>query len=231
VTMPGATGTRAAIGRPVAGKTGTTQEYSNAWFVGYTPQVTTSVWVGFPGNPDPLSNYFGQSVFGGTLAAPIWHTYMTRVMAGMPVRGFAAPPPPATGRVPDVTGRGVAAAQQILAHANFSSRIEQVASLRPKGTVVSQSPGGGATAQLGTLVTLQVSNGRAPSVKIPAVKGMEEGAARTALEHAGLVVHVAEVEVTDQKLVGVVLGTVPPAGTKVDTGSAVTMNVGVKKKK
>jgi membrane peptidoglycan carboxypeptidase len=231
VTMPGATGTRAAIGRPVAGKTGTTQEYSNAWFVGYTPQVTTSVWVGFPGNPDPLSNYFGQSVFGGTLAAPIWHTYMTRVMAGMPVRGFAAAPPPATGRVPDVTGRDVSAAQQILARANFSSRLEQVASLRPKGTVVNQSPGGGATAQLGTLVTLQVSNGRTPSVKIPAVKGMKEAAARTALEHAGLVVHVAEVEVTDQKLVGVVLGTVPPAGTKVDTGSAVTMNVGVKKKK
>jgi serine/threonine-protein kinase len=156
---------------------------------------------------------------------------MTRVMAGMPVRGFAAPPPPATGKVPDVTGRDVAAAQQILAHANFSSRLEQVASLRPKGTVVNQSPGGGATAQLGTLVTLQVSNGRTPSVKIPAVKGMKEAAARAALEHAGLVVHVAEVEVTDQKLVGVVLGTVPPAGTKVDTGSGVTMNVGVKKKK
>ena len=149
----------------------------------------------------------------------------------MPVRGFAAAPPPATGRVPDVTGRDVSAAQQILARANFSSRLEQVASLRPKGTVVNQSPGGGATAQLGTLVTLQVSNGRTPSVKIPAVKGMKEAAARTALEHAGLVVHVAEVEVTDQKLVGVVLGTVPPAGTKVDTGSGVTMNVGVKKKK
>ncbi len=228
VTLPGATGTRAAIGRPIAGKTGTTQEYSNAWFVGYTPQVTTSVWVGFPGNPDPLDNYFGQSVFGGTLAAPIWHTYMSHVMAGMPVRGFPAPPPPATGRVPDVTGRGSTAAQQILAEAGFSSRVEKVASLKPEGTVVSQSPGGGATAQLGTLVTLQVSTGKTPSVKIPEVKGMKADAARATLEDLGLVVHVVEKDVTDPNLDGVVLSTIPTAGTSVEKGSTVTMNVGVK---
>jgi membrane peptidoglycan carboxypeptidase len=229
VTLPGATGTRAAIGRPVAGKTGTTQEYSNAWFVGYTPQVTTSVWVGFPGNPDPLDNYFGQSVFGGTLAAPIWHTYMSHVMAGMPVRGFPAPPAPETGKVPDVTGRGSNAAQQILAGAGFSSRVEEVASLKPEGTVVSQSPGGGATAQLGTLVTLQVSTGKAPTVKMPEVKGMEAGAARATLEGLGLVVHVVEKDVTDAKLDGVVLSTIPTAGTSVEKGSTVTVNVGVKK--
>jgi membrane peptidoglycan carboxypeptidase len=229
VTLPGATGTRAAIGRPVAGKTGTTQEYSNAWFVGYTPQVTTSVWVGFPGNPDPLDNYFGQSVFGGTLAAPIWHNYMTQVMSGLPVQGFPSPPPPATGKVPDVTGRGVHAAQEILAEASFSSRVEEVRSLKPEGTVVSQSPGGGTTAQLGTLVTLQVSSGKAPVVEIPDVKGKGATAARSILEGLGFVVHVTEKDVTDPKLDGVVLGTEPPPGTKALKGSVVTITVGVKK--
>ncbi|MBA3690007.1 MAG: transglycosylase domain-containing protein [Actinobacteria bacterium] len=229
VTLPGATGTAAAIGRPVAGKTGTTQEYSNAWFVGYTPQVSTAVWVGFPGNPDPLDRYFGTSVFGGSIAAPIWHTYMTQVMSGMPVQAFPAPPPPETGKVPDVTGRPVAGAQQLLAESSFSSRIEHVDSLRPEGTVVDQVPGGGATAQLGTLVTLRVSSGRPPTVVVPAVQGKAESAARTILEDMGFVVHVEETPVGDPKLDGVVLGTAPKAGTKVDRGSVVTMDVGVKK--
>ena len=229
VTLPGATGSAAAIGRPVAGKTGTTQEYANVWFVGYTPQISTAVWVGFPGNADPLDNYFGQSVFGGTLAAPIWHSYMIDVVSGMPVQSFPAPPPPATGEVPDVTGRVVVAAQQILAEASFSSRIEEVRSVQPEGTVVGQDPGGGSTAQLGTLVTLRVSSGKAPTLEVPSVNGREAGAARAILEDLGLVVHVSEQEVTDPKLVGIVLATAPPAGTVVDRGSVVTMNVGVKK--
>lgn len=231
VTLPGATGTAASIGRPVAGKTGTTQEYSNAWFVGYTPQVSTAVWVGFPGNPDPLDRYFGTSVFGGSIAAPIWHTYMTRVMAGMPVEGFPSPPPPETGKVPDVRGRRVEEAQKVLAEASFSSRIEKVHSLRPEGTVVDQDPAGGATAQLGTLVTLRVSSGKAPTVVIPVVAGKEAAAARTILVDMGFIVHIAEQEVTDPNLDGVVLATVPRAGTEVDKGSIVTMNVGVKKQK
>jgi membrane peptidoglycan carboxypeptidase len=228
VSLPGATGTAAAIGRPVAGKTGTTQEYSNAWFVGYTPQVSTAVWVGFPGDPDPLDRYFGTSVFGGSIAAPIWRTYMSRVMAGMPVQGFPAPPPPESGKVPDVGGRPVAAAQRILADASFSSRIQRVHSLRPEGTVLGQDPAGGATAQLGTLVTLRVSSGKEPTVVIPAVEGKGASAARTILQDMGFVVHVAEKKVSDPKLVGVVLTTIPEAGTKVARGSVVTMTVGVK---
>jgi membrane peptidoglycan carboxypeptidase len=228
VSLPGATGTAAAIGRPVAGKTGTTQEYSNAWFVGYTPQVSTAVWVGFPGDPDPLDRYFGTSVFGGSIAAPIWRTYMTHVVAGMPVQGFPAPPPPETGKVPDVGGRPVGAAQKILADASFSSRIENVHSTRPEGTVVGQDPAGGVTAQLGALVTLQVSSGKAPTMVIPALEGKEASAARTILEDMGFVVHVAERQVSDPKLDGLVLATIPKAGTKVARGSIVTMNVGVK---
>jgi len=60
------------IGCPNAGKTGTTSNNSDAWFVGITPKLSTAVWVGFPNETTTL----GTSVFGGTIAAPIWHDFM-----------------------------------------------------------------------------------------------------------------------------------------------------------
>ena len=142
------TGTAAALYPwAVAGKTGTTQDYSNAWFVGYTRQVSTAVWVGFPGTPDSLALYFGQSVFGGTLAAPIWHDYMARIMVGMPAVGFPSPPAPEVGAVPDVVGFKSEHAQNVLAAANFTPNAEIVDSALPKGTVVTQTPAGGTSAR------------------------------------------------------------------------------------
>ncbi|HEX9123094.1 MAG TPA: transglycosylase domain-containing protein, partial [Actinomycetota bacterium] len=82
------TGTAAQIGRPIAGKTGTGQDYTNVYFAGFTPQVATAVWVGFPEGNVPMSTYYGHSVFGGTLAAPIWHDFMVRALAGMQVESF-----------------------------------------------------------------------------------------------------------------------------------------------
>jgi len=70
--VSGGTGTAASIGCPQAGKTGTTDDYTDAWFVGYTPRLSTSVWVG---HPDARST-LGSSAFGGTLAAPIWQDFM-----------------------------------------------------------------------------------------------------------------------------------------------------------
>ena len=170
--VSGGTGTAAALGSwPVAGKTGTTQDYTNAWFVGYTRQVSTAVWVGFPGTPDSLSLYFGGSVFGGTLAAPIWHDYMLRVMAGMPAESFPAPPAPQSGTVPDVVGQRSEHAQNVLAKANFTPLVEVVDSADPKGTVVAQTPAGGTSLQLGGLVTIQVSSGVPSKVKVPDVVG------------------------------------------------------------
>ncbi|HYU61225.1 MAG TPA: transglycosylase domain-containing protein [Solirubrobacterales bacterium] len=70
--ISGGTGTAANIGCPAAGKTGTTDSFTDAWFVGYTPKLATAVWVG---HPDARST-LGYNAFGGTLAAPIWHDYM-----------------------------------------------------------------------------------------------------------------------------------------------------------
>jgi penicillin-binding protein 1A len=75
-----------SLGRPVAAKTGTTNDYSNAWFVGYTPRLVTGVWVGYD-RPRSL----GRDETGGRLAAPIWTSYMTRILGDTPKEDFPVP--------------------------------------------------------------------------------------------------------------------------------------------
>jgi penicillin-binding protein 1A len=74
------TGKAAALpGYPVAGKTGTTENYGDAWFVGYTPDIVTAVWVGYPDELRPMtSEYHGRPVAGGTYPALIWKAYMEK---------------------------------------------------------------------------------------------------------------------------------------------------------
>jgi membrane peptidoglycan carboxypeptidase len=76
------TGHRAALGdRAVAGKTGTTENYGDAWFVGYVPQLTVAVWVGYPRELKPMTTeYHGDPVAGGTFPAEIWHTFMEKAL-------------------------------------------------------------------------------------------------------------------------------------------------------
>ena len=107
------TGRRAALpDRPVAGKTGTTENFGDAWFVGYTPQLVTAVWVGYPNRYVPmLHEYHGKAVAGGTFPAEIWKRF-TDERAQAPRRpagdvpGAAAPlPVAAPGRVPQRADR------------------------------------------------------------------------------------------------------------------------------
>ena len=76
------TGKRAALpDRPAAGKTGTTDNYGDAWFVGYTPQLAVAVWVGYPDALKPmLTEFGGKPVAGGTLPAEIWKEFMTHAL-------------------------------------------------------------------------------------------------------------------------------------------------------
>ena len=80
-----------SIGRPAAGKTGTTDLKADAWFVGYTPQITTAVWMGDPLAETPMTNVGGISVFGATYPADIWKAYMEAAHANMPVVDFTPP--------------------------------------------------------------------------------------------------------------------------------------------
>jgi len=75
-----------ALEHPAAGKTGTTDDGQDAWFVGYTPQLLTGVWVGFD-KPRPG----GRSFTGGVVAAPIWERFMTRALANRPPAEFPQP--------------------------------------------------------------------------------------------------------------------------------------------
>ena len=74
-----------ALGRPAAGKTGTTQDYTDAWFIGFTPQVTAGVWVGF----DDKQISLGKKETGAKAALPIWLEFMQNALAGMPEVEFA----------------------------------------------------------------------------------------------------------------------------------------------
>lgn len=87
------TGQAAAIGRPVAGKTGTTQNHGDAWFVGFVPQLSTAVWVGFPDKIVPMTDVHGQRVTGGSFPARIWAATMKPAVAGLRVeKVFTASP-------------------------------------------------------------------------------------------------------------------------------------------
>ncbi|HZD78831.1 MAG TPA: transglycosylase domain-containing protein, partial [Actinomycetota bacterium] len=89
------TGTAANIGRPAAGKTGTGQDYQDAWFVGFVPQLATAVWVGYASAEVPMSDVPGYGHgFGATLAAPIWHDFMAAATGSVPARSFAPAPIP-----------------------------------------------------------------------------------------------------------------------------------------
>ncbi len=97
--VTGGTATRARLsGRVAAGKTGTTQKHGDAWFVGFTPQLTTAVWMGSPEAQIPLANVGGINVFGGTFPALLWHNFMTNALEGQDVLNFT--PPSYAGVVP-----------------------------------------------------------------------------------------------------------------------------------
>src|SRR5205807_5670841 len=75
------TGRAAALGQFAAGKTGTTSNYGDAWFVGWDSKYTVAVWVGYPNSLVPMTNAFnGGPVLGGTFPALIWHDFMTAAM-------------------------------------------------------------------------------------------------------------------------------------------------------
>jgi penicillin-binding protein 1A len=88
------TGTAANYGCPAAGKTGTTDEFVDAWFVGYTPDLATSVWVGYPNSRVSMTSVHGIAVAGGTFPAQIWHDYMS-VAHGEDCNSFPPPTTPA----------------------------------------------------------------------------------------------------------------------------------------
>jgi penicillin-binding protein 1A len=85
------TGTRAYFGRPAAGKTGTTDKHADAWFVGYTPDLATAVWMGYQGGEIPMESVHGIAVSGGSFPAEIWRLMMEQTIGLRPAADFPLP--------------------------------------------------------------------------------------------------------------------------------------------
>ena len=85
------TGTRAAFGRPAAGKTGTNEEHADAWFAGYTPDLATTVWLGYTRGEIPMENVHGIAVTGGSFPAEIWRLFMEPALEGTEPTPFPEP--------------------------------------------------------------------------------------------------------------------------------------------
>jgi membrane peptidoglycan carboxypeptidase len=155
-------------GRPVAGKTGTTEESMAVSFSGYTPQLATHVWAGNPVNGSEPMHGDWYGAYGGQMLAPVFKQYMEAALADRPKEKFNPPPKEMTrapsAKVPDVVGQTAEQAKQALKDAGFSGTVakQPVPSDKPAGTVVSQSPSGGSYYELGSNITLNVSSGVPP---------------------------------------------------------------------
>jgi membrane peptidoglycan carboxypeptidase len=167
------------LGRPEAGKTGTSNRSQATWFTGYIPQLAASVWFGKPAgyphneflrNIDTGKQRYPSQLYGATVSAPIWAAFMAKAAADLPVEQFGKPSSKVVyGEripVPSVTGLSVADATNQLKSAGFgvsvgSPRASSVAA----GLVAETSPGGGAQVTAGTTVTIYPSTGVPPAPK------------------------------------------------------------------
>ncbi len=151
------TGTAAGLpDRPVAGKTGTTELNTDAWFNGITPQLATSVWMGDPKGRTPMSSVGGIAVFGGTYPARIWRTYTEGALSGQPAVNFPAPDP---NKIP---GGRMITSSQLLADSPFANAPTFVPAgpSTPRNTVILPGPVTPATSPPTTIV---------PRVTVPSI--------------------------------------------------------------
>jgi len=176
VLMSGGTASTSALanGRPAAGKTGTSDRNNETWFAGYTPQLSTAVWVGTPNdlrNEQTLDNVCLKAakgppcypvVHGSSVAAPVWKDIMDRLLATTPAANFPAPSDKIVNgeqiTFDDVSGQKVEDATAILQQQGFTTAVgRKVYSNYRPGIVAGTEPSG--VANRGSLVTLLISAG------------------------------------------------------------------------
>lgn len=125
----GTGGAARALGRPVAGKTGTTTAYFDAWFMGYTPDIVAGVWVGFD---DEKS--IGRGEVGGKAALPIWLEYMKFAHDGLPPRGFPVPDGVVFANIDNETGHLVGSGSKAVVRQAFIDGTEPGSPSNPQNT-------------------------------------------------------------------------------------------------
>ena len=191
------TGKSAAIGRPAAGKTGTTQEYRDAWFVGYTPQISAAVWVGFPGEQKAMTSIHGGPVTGGSIPAKIWAEFMRGALKGQAEKEFAKP-----------------------------AGLKRATVCLETGLAATQfCPSKGSELFLDETRLASCTKHAAPAiVKVPSLVGMTKQAALALLGRVKLAVTVTEADVAGVSA-GTVAAQTPAAGSVATTQTVVTLTV------
>jgi penicillin-binding protein 1A len=236
------TAVNARIGRPAAGKTGTTDDRKDAWFVGYTPEIAAAVWTGFPDNTPmvpPRTPIEGQ---GGAWPAQIWQVFVSSVLADVPAVPFSVPEgttttttrpvstttrPPAVPGLYSVIGLNVFDAVARLTEDGYEVELVHAPSRRyPPNTVTAQYPVEGTPLRRGGTVTVTVANGRPREVVVPSVLGLAADTAAGVVRDAGLVAEL-RVEVQPSPVPpdsgGRAWKQSPPSGSTLDEGSTVTV--------
>lgn len=191
------TGTAADIDRPAAGKTGTTQEYRDAWFVGYTPDLACAVWVGYPESQKEMKSVHGRVVTGGSIPAEIWATYMRKALADTPKTKFDKPKGLTTVKVCSQSG-GLA-----IEYCPKPISALTLTEFEPKPCEIHKEP---------------------IEVKVPKLTGMPKEDALAKLSELKLKAKVVEKAVSGVG-VGIVADQTPASGGRVKVGTTVTLTV------
>jgi penicillin-binding protein 1A len=238
------TGGRAYIGRPQAGKTGTHENNTDTWFMGFIPQYTTAVWVGFPDSQVEMKNItvngtLYSRIYGSTLAAPIWKEFMEIVTRDLPVEDFPADPEGTavyyqTPRVevPDIIGMEFEEAQDAILKAGFEIDVKLVNSDEPEDTVVATSPEAGDRLRQGSTVEVEVSNGLSPTAILPDLLGRTEAQVNQTLltlEQNSMIDFgwtFQQVPTAVEAENGVVIATSPNAGADIDETTTIVVSIG-----
>jgi len=229
--------------RPQAGKTGTHENYTDVWFVGFIPQYTTSVWVGFPDSQVEMRNITVNGVFvprayGGSVAAPIWREFMQIVTRDLPIQDFP-PDPDGMGiyyqtprvEVPDVIGMDIDEAEEELLQAGFKVTISIVNSDEDEDTVVTTDPEAGQRANQGSTIDVEVSSGMPPETILPDLIGRTREVARATLSALRIDTEIEftwefiNVDITDPGLRNTIISTNPGPGATITEDTVIIIRI------
>ncbi len=205
--------------RPLAGKTGTTNNHADAWFAGYTPQLAGAVWTGYANSNRPLDGLPGQDVWGSTIPAQAFDRVAHQLADGTPVREF--PKPSGVQIIPARRGMRVQQAMKLLAQFRFSGAYSTpLFSRRARpGTILSVSPPGGSWTRTATPVRVTYATDERPAPQLAGRSYLD------ALDVLGRFARIrARMRPSDEPA-GTVLSQDPAPGMPLKAGSVIRVTV------
>ena len=242
------TGTRAVLDdRPIAGKTGTHQGFREAWFIGFIPQYTSAVWIGFAEEQLPLTNVeikgeLIKNVSGGRVPAPMWKEFMEEVVKDLPIENWPSDSSDIdkyyeipTIEIPQLLGLNILDAEEIAFSSYILPSINLIDSEEAPGLVLSQSIEAGEEVPEGTEIVLDVS-GSTYSANIPSIQPcsltLEEGEnlIKNFMRDTNVIIFIKNefVESDTSDCNGKIIGTNVPQGSVMSTGETLVFIVNSK---